>query len=101
MRAEEAIKARLAELEEVKASYLQYLHVRIKEEDWHGAWDCAVNLSEVSCERDGLERALRAIEGEEKGWPDLEPLRCKRCKAEMPSLGHLQSHFMNCPGRKP
>lgn len=49
MKAEEAIRARLAELEEVKASYLQYLHVRIKEEDWHGAWDCAVNLSEVSC----------------------------------------------------
>lgn len=59
--AEEIIKNRLAKLDEIEASYLQYLHVRIAERDWHGCWDASVNLSEVSCERDGLRLALDAL----------------------------------------
>lgn len=57
----DAIRDRLRELDAVDQSYLQYLHMRIKERDWHGAWDACVNLSEVSCERDGLTRALEAL----------------------------------------
>lgn len=39
----------------------KYLHDRIAERDHHGGWDCCVNLSEVSCERDGLLFALEAM----------------------------------------
>ena len=57
------IKARLAELEKVYASYLHYQEWRVKERDHHGAWDVAVNLSETECEMAGLRYALEALEG--------------------------------------
>ena len=55
------LRARLKRLEEIEGSYTAYLQDRIKERDWHGGWDVCINLSEVSCERDGLLFALEAL----------------------------------------
>ena len=59
--AADKIRDRLKRLGEIEASYTSYLHDRIAERDHHGGWDCCVNLSEVSCERDGLLFALEAL----------------------------------------
>jgi hypothetical protein len=55
------LRARLKRLDEIEGSYTACLHDRIKERDWHGGWDVCVNLSEISCERDGLLFALEAL----------------------------------------
>lgn len=58
----EKIRAQVKRKREVYENYRAYLAKRIEEEDWHGAWDASVNLSETSCYIDGLEFALAAIE---------------------------------------
>jgi hypothetical protein len=55
------IRARIAELGEIRRSYLEYQEWRVRERDHHGAWDAAINLSETECEISGLEFALAAI----------------------------------------
>ena len=59
--AAETIRARIRELRKVHLSYRQYQRYRVKERDWHGAWDVAVNLSETEMEMAGLRFALRAM----------------------------------------
>jgi len=56
------IRARIAELEKVRANYVGYLEFRKSEVDWHGCWDAAVNISETECEIAGLKFALDALE---------------------------------------
>jgi len=56
------IRARIAELEKVRANYVGYLEFRKSEADWHGCWDAAVNISETECEISGLKFALDALE---------------------------------------
>lgn len=62
MTAADKIRARIAELEAVRANYLGYLQFRVSESDWHGAWDASVNISETECEIAGLKFALDALE---------------------------------------
>lgn len=59
--AADKITARLAELQQIRASYLEYQTWRVVERDHHGAWDAAINLSETECEMAGLQFALDAI----------------------------------------
>jgi len=56
------IRARIAELEKVRANYVGYLEFRKSEADWHGCWDASVNISETECEIAGLKFALNALE---------------------------------------
>lgn len=55
------IKARIGRLRAIHRSYRAYQRDRIRERDWHGAWDVAVNLSETEMEMAGLRFALRAL----------------------------------------
>ena len=57
------VRARLAELQAIRANYLGYLKCRTSESDWHGAWDASVNISETECEIAGLRFALEAMGG--------------------------------------
>lgn len=61
------IVARLEDLRLQHRNYLAYQQDRVRERDHHGAWDVAINLSEVECEMAGLEFALKAIEAEQAG----------------------------------
>lgn len=80
------IRARLAELDAIRSSYLAYQAHRVSERDHHGAWDVAINLSETECEQAGLRFALEAIEGE----------RTKACAMCGSVAGY---HFQGCEGR--
>jgi hypothetical protein len=62
LQAKTEIRDRINELEKIHASYLQYLHWRVKERDWHGGWDGCVNLSETECEMAGLRFALEKMD---------------------------------------
>ena len=64
MTAVDKIRARISDLEAVRANYVGYLPFRISECDWHGCWDASVNISETECEIAGLKFALDAIEGQ-------------------------------------
>lgn len=50
----ERIQQRLAAKRAEYANFRGYQEYRIKEEDLHGAWDVAINMSEVSCYCDAL-----------------------------------------------
>lgn len=56
------IRARIAELQDIRESYIEYQRWRVVERDHHGAWDVAINLSETEAEIAGLTFALEAIE---------------------------------------
>lgn len=56
------IRARIVELEKVRANYVGYLEFRKSDADWHGCWDASVNISETECEIAGLKFALDALE---------------------------------------
>lgn len=74
------IRARLAELDAIRSSYLAYQAHRVSERDHHGAWDVAINLSETECEQAGLRFALEAIVGER--FSDYaHEYKCKNCGA--------------------
>lgn len=62
MNVPESVTRRLAELDRIEATYLAYAQQRLDERDFHGLWDVAVNLAEVSNERDGIQRTMRAFE---------------------------------------
>lgn len=62
MNVPESITARLAQLDAIEATYLKYAQQRLDERDFHGLWDVAINLTEVSNERDGLHLAVKAFE---------------------------------------
>lgn len=64
MKVPEAITHRLEQLERVRATYMQYAQQRLDEQDFHGLWDVAINLAEVSNERDGIMHALAAFEAQ-------------------------------------
>ena len=61
--AADKITARIADLYSIRENYRGYLQYRISENDWHGAWDASVNISETECEIAGLKFALDALEG--------------------------------------
>ena len=58
------IRARLQQLDAMEKTYKTYAQQRLDEQDWHGLWDVAINLAEVSNERDGLNLAYVAIMAE-------------------------------------
>ena len=60
MKVPEEIGARLIKLEDVERTYLAYAQQRLDERDFHGLWDVAINLAELSNERDGLQLAAAA-----------------------------------------
>lgn len=57
------LRKRLNDLELQHRNYLTYLNDRVREHDWHGAWDCCINLSEVECEQSGIRRAMDLLTG--------------------------------------
>lgn len=57
----ERLTGRINDLEAQRANYLAYQSDRVKEHDHHGAWDAAINLSEVECEIAGLRFAQDLI----------------------------------------
>lgn len=59
--AKKRINARIDELNRQRNNYLAYQADRVKENDHHGAWDVAINLSETECEIAGLKFALEAM----------------------------------------
>lgn len=59
--ASSVIRGRIENLRFQRTNYLAYQKDRISERDHHGAWDVAINLSEVECEIAGLEFALVAM----------------------------------------
>ncbi len=71
MNAAERIRARVAELQGIRARYLAYQQDRVAERDHHGAWDVAVNLSETECEIAGLEFAVKALDEDVNRDPDV------------------------------
>lgn len=56
------IKARIDEKQAEYENMRGYLAYRTREEDLHGMWDAAVNMSEISNYIDGLKFALEAME---------------------------------------
>lgn len=56
-----AVRERIAKLMEIRNNYLAYQQDRVDEQDHHGAWDVAVNLSGTECEIAGLKFAEEAI----------------------------------------
>ena len=58
------IRDKLKYKREEYADFRRHLDFRVKEEDAHGSWDCAVCLSEVSNYIDGLLFALEALGAE-------------------------------------
>lgn len=67
----EKIRERIREKREEYADFVNHLRMRTREEDLHGAWDASVNAAEVSNYIDGLEFALKAVEG-------ATPVICRR-----------------------
>jgi hypothetical protein len=57
----DAISRRRDEKQVEYENYRSYMEIRLREEDLHGCWDAAVNMSEVSNYIEALEYALRAM----------------------------------------
>jgi hypothetical protein len=55
------IRKRLTQKRAEYDDFRGHMAFRMREEDAHGCWDAAVNMSEVSNFIDGLEFALRAL----------------------------------------
>lgn len=58
-----AVRARISEMEAVMRNYRACQQDRVNDQDYHGTWNVAVNLSETSCYIDGLKFALEAFGG--------------------------------------
>ena len=99
------IRARVADLEAVRANYIGYLTFRQSESDWHGCWDASVNISETECEIAGLRFALDAIEGvvdeaqPASGIFAALPAKCLKCGGVVNHAWEWQQHAIDgqCP----
>lgn len=50
------IDERIAQLQEHRKVYVDYMRLKLEEEDWHGVSDCANDLRELDREIEVLER---------------------------------------------
>lgn len=55
---------------ERKAVYLEYLKMKIDEEDWHGVADCAMDLREIEVEIRGAPRLSATVQNPYPHWPE-------------------------------
>lgn len=44
-----------------KVSYLSYLQTKIREEDWHGCFDCAADLRDLDTEIRQIEELIEML----------------------------------------
>jgi len=51
---ESFIRDEIKELENSKKDYLNYMHVKEKEEDWHGVADCSADLRDIDAAIEAL-----------------------------------------------
>ncbi len=51
---QQQLNTRLLDLEGQRKIFIAYLHIKIREEDWHGVADIAMDLRELDAETKGL-----------------------------------------------
>ncbi len=51
---QQQVNTRLLDLDGQRKIFIAYLHIKIREEDWHGVADIAMDLRELDAETKGL-----------------------------------------------